>query len=214
MSDCQITDKWGYRTGASSGAVTGLQNQIIQAFPDANNHRFTDSGGQYRITAQNPNITTPALQQGITVQTDSGGNFTLYLPQQGSSKPTSPVPQWSIQFPDGKILTGAVPNVAGPLFIDDLITTYSWTWANVVYTAPTAPGVLVRGTAVFTAASLATVLFSAPFAAATYNIKLSASVDSVTGNVPSVGWSAKATSGFTINAVGVFTGSVDWEAVL
>lgn len=214
MSDCQLTDTWGYHTGASAGAITGIQGATIIGVPDMNTRRFTDSGGAYRPTAPNPNITTAAYQQGIPVTTDSNGQWTMYLPQTSSSKPTSPTPQWSLIFPDGKILTGAVPNVAGPLTVDDLITTYSWTWASSIYVAPVTPGTLVRGSATFTAATSATITFSTAFASSAYQIFLTASVDSVTGNIPVPGWSSKSASGFNIVLPGTFTGTVDYEAVL
>ena len=217
MADALIQDKWTYLPGTSSGARTAISGAVIIAVPGASTLRLQDSGGAYRVTGSNPLITSSALQNGIYAQTDAAGSFSMYLPQKGSSKPsTLPEPQWTILLPDGKMLSGAVPNVSGPLTLDDLITTYSWVWSQSVYVAPVTPGTLARGTIAFVAQTSNPVVFppTAPFPSSAYQIYLTPSVDSGTGNVPQAGWSSKTTTGFVINVSGVFTGSVDWEAVL
>jgi len=214
MSDCEITDKYAPRSGASAGGLTPVQNAVITAVPGANNYRATDSGGTYRPVAANPAITTAPWKFGMQAQTDSSGTWTLYLPQKGSTRPSSPAPQWTIILPDGRQLYGEVPNVSGPLSLDDLINTYSWAWSNTTYIAPVTPGTLVRGIATFTAADYVDVAFTVSFATNLYVVKLTPSVDSGTGDIPAVAYSAKATSSFRINTNGLFTGTVDYEAVL
>lgn len=209
MADCSIQDKWGYWTGA--GVFTGVPSLKIFAIPDLNTRRYSVSGTYRNLGTGNPGITSDAFKYGRTSSTGSVGDYTLALPQGGSSKPTTPEPKWSIVLPDGKVLTGVVPDVAGPLTLDDLETTYSWTWATSVYVAPAVPGQLARGRKTLTATDTSIVVYDSPFAADP-KITLTPSVDSVTGDVPTFGYTSNSLTGFTIKMGGVFTGTVDWEA--
>ena len=212
MANCTITDRVGYTSAA--GTFTGTPSVYVYAVPDASWRTFDVGAGVYRPLGANPNITTAAYQRGRTATTDSNGEFTFVLPYPAASHPATPTASWSIILPSGDIWSGNVPAAAGPFTLDDLRLTYSWVQLNAVYVAPVTPGTLVRGTATFTAATTATVVFGVPFAASTYQIFLTPSADSVTSSVPAVGWSSKTTTGFTINTTGAFTGSVDYEAVL
>lgn len=212
MAGCTITDLWRYNAGG--GTAVARANQPIVAIPDRATRRYDDGTGTYRVLSDNPLLTSAAQKWGRTATTDGSGSFTLVLPQKGESKPTTPTAVWTIIFPDGKMLSGEVPNTSGPLTIDDLISTYSWSWVNDIQTAPATAGVQARGTAIFSAAETATVLISPSMASANYQIKLSPSVDASTLTVPAAGWSSKTTTGFTINTSGIFTGSVDWEVSL
>ena len=79
---------------------------------------------------------------------------------------------------------------------------------------PASKGALARGTATFTASDSATVLFAPPFAANTYVVKLTPSLDNDTDELPVVGYANKTTTGFEIKLSDAFTGTVDWEAAL
>lgn len=211
MADSTITGKLVYRTAA--GTTTGLPDQVLYAVPDLNTRRY-DASGTYHPLSVNPNIDTVAYRFGVRAVTDAAGQFQFVLPYGATAtKPTSPAAVWSIIYPDGRVLSGTVPSAAA-VTIDDLETTYSWTWSSSVYVAPVTPGTLTRGSKTFTASASEAVVFSTAFASAAYNIKLSASVDSGTGTVPTVGWSSKSTTGFTIVATGIYTGTVDFEVVL
>lgn len=211
MSNCTITDKYGYF--AADGTFTGVQNVAVYAVPDAS-WRTVDVSGTYRTLGVNPNITTAAYQRGRVTTTDSSGQYSFALPYPAAEHPASPAATWTIVLPSGDMWSGAVPAVAGPLTLDDLRTTHSWVQVNAVYVAPVTPGTLARGTATFSSATSATVVFGTAFALNTYQIQLTPSVDSSTGNVPAVAWGSKTTTGFTITTSGAFSGSVDWEAVL
>lgn len=209
---CQISDYLYYYSSALTPVA--LANQTIVAVPGADFYRL-DVGGDYRLLGVNPNIPSSALKFGIAATTDAAGLWSITLPYgAGETHPASPEPQWSIVFPDGRVASGVVPSAAGPVSIDDLLTSYGWTLNSAVYVAPATQGALARGTAVFSAATTATILLDPPMLTSAYGIRLAASVDSVTGEVPVVGWSAKTTTGFQINTSGSFSGSVDWEAVL
>lgn len=212
MANCEITDRVGYFS--PTGTFIGQENQLVYAVPDASWRAVDASGSVYRPLGINPNITTEAYQRGRVATTDSNGEFTFNLPYPAAEHPASPTPIWTIVLPSGDQWEGIVPAVAGPLTLDDLRTTYSWVQANSIYVAPVTPGTLVRGIATFTAAATVSILFSVPFTAATYNIKLTPSVDSGTGTVPVVGFDNQTTTGFDIVTTGVFTGTVCWEAVL
>lgn len=210
---CTITDYWRYN--AADGTAVAIVGAEILAVPDLNTRRYQIGGtGAYQSLATNPLITSAAYRYGRRTETSAGGQYSLVLPQAGESKPASPAAKWSIVLPDGKVLTGSVPAVSGPLTLDDLETTHGWTWNSSVYVAPVTPGTLVEGTAPFTAQEYFDVAFGVDFASAAYRIKLTPSVDSVTGNVPDVAWESKTASGFRIRMAGEFTGSVDWEAKL
>jgi uncharacterized membrane protein YeiH len=187
----------------------------VLAVPAADFYRLSISGS-YRILNVNPNITTSASKFGIVAVTDAAGLFSITLPYGASeTHPTSPAPQWSIALPDGRVITGVVPSVAGPLTLDDLIQTYDWVLNTSIYVAPVTPGTLARGTVTFTASDAENVVFVGfAFASANYIITLTPSVDTDTGDPPAVAWSSKTTTGFTINTSGTFTGSVDWRAEL
>lgn len=212
MANCTITDRVGYFS--AGGTFTGVQGQLVYAVPDAS-WRTVDAGSSvYRPLGSNPNITTVAYQRGRVATTDSNGEYTFALPYPAAEHPSTPAASWTIVLPSGDMWSGAVPAAAGPFTIDDLRATYSWTAISAVYVAAVTPGTLVRGTATFTAADSAAIVFSTAFASSSYTIKLSASRDDSTNNIPVVGWDGKSTTGFTIYTTGVFTGSVDWEAVL
>lgn len=212
MANCTITDRVGYF--AAGGTFTGVQSQLVYAVPDAS-WRTVDAGSSvYRPLGANPNITTAAYQRGRVATTDSNGEFTFALPYPAAEHPATPAAYWTIVLPSGDQWYGAVPSAAGPFTIDDLRTTYSWVQTNSVYVAPTTAGTFVRGTATFTAASSVAIVFGAAFASAAYQIQLTPSVDSSTATAPGVGFSAKSTTGFTINTTGIFTGQVDWAAQL
>lgn len=213
MANCTITDRCSYRTAA--GGNTAIVGATVYAVPDMNSRRLPDVGGTYRTLGVNPDVTSAALKRAVTAVTDSNGEFTFVLPYSATSiHPATPAAQWTIMLPSGDQWVGQVPSVAGPLTIDDLVQTYSWTATSSVYVAPVTPGTLVRGTKVFTASSSEPVAFSVAFASSAYTIRLSPSIDSVTSNIPAVAWSDKSTTGFTIQVTGSFTGSVDFEAVL
>lgn len=209
---CTITDKLAYY--APDLTPQPLANRQVLAVPGGDFYRIKVAG-TYRLLNLNPDITSASHKFGISTLTDSNGEFSLVLPYAATeTHPTQPVPQWSLVLPDGRLLSGAIPSDAGPLELDTLITTYGWVMSDAVYVAPTTAGRLARGTASFSGAKTATVLFVPTFAAASYQIKLSPSLDAVTGQVPEVAWSAKSTSGFTINVSDSLSGSVDWEATL
>lgn len=209
---CLIEDYLYYYSNALSAVA--LANQLVLAVPAAVYYRLSISG-TYRILGQNPNITTAAYKFGIVAMTDAAGQYSITLPYGASeTKPTTPSPKWSLVFPDGRIITGVVPADAGPLTIDALMSTYSWVDSNAVFVEPVTAGRLARGSASFSAARTATIVFTSSFAASTYTIKLTPSLDSVTNQVPEVGYSSKSTTGFVINVSDAFSGTVDWEAVL
>lgn len=209
---CNITDKLTYY--APDLTPQPLANQQVLAVPGGDFYRIKVSG-VYRMLSLNPDITSSGFKFGISTLTDSNGEFSLSLPYAATeTHPTQPTPQWSLVLPDGRIISGVVPSDTGPLVIDTLITTYGWVVNDAVYVAPVTAGRLARGTASFSGAKTATVLLEPPFAASSYQIKLTPSLDSVTGQVAEVAWSSKSTSGFTINVSDSFSGSVDWEATL
>lgn len=209
---CTITDYYRYRD--ATGTPVALVGYTVLAVPASNLYRISTSG-TYRPIVANPNITTVAYQYGQTTTTEGNGQFSFALPYAATeTKPTSPSAQWSIVLADGRILTGVVPSVAGPITLDDLESTYSWAWTTgVAYTAPTS-GVEARGTASFTAADSASVVFGPAMSSSAYQILLTPSVDTGTGTIPSASWTNKSTSGFDIKVSGIFTGSVDWSAKL
>lgn len=210
---CAITD-YLYFFDANL-APQALANQQIWAIPGADYYRIK-VGGAFRIVNVNPEQVSPPLRYGVVTTTDAAGLFSLTLPYGDSSEthPASPEPKWSLLLPDGRVLTGIVPAVAGPLTLDDLLSTYGWVISSAVYVAQNAQGALARGTAMFTASSSATVLFTFPFAAATYVVKLTPSLDTNTNDLPVVGYTNKTTTGFEIKLSDAFTGTVDWEAAL
>ncbi len=190
-------------------------NQQLYAVPSSDALRISVMS-QYRILAVNPNITTPAFNKGLTATTDSNGQFSFTLPYASSeTKPTVPLAKWSLVFPDGRIFTGEVPAIAGPVTLDQLATTYGWVWSTSVTQTSPITGASARGTASFVSATSFNVVFLNALANASYQIDLSASEDQVvSGTAPSVWWSNKTTSGFTINTSATFTGFVDWTAAL
>jgi hypothetical protein len=208
---CVISDYLSYYN--STLAAQGLQNQQVLAVPGANFYRIKVSS-TFRVLGPNPGITSSVLKLGIIAVTDMSGLWSLTLPYGDATEthPSSPAPQWSIMLPDGRIFSGVVPSVAGPLALDDLITTYSWVLNTSVYVAPVTPGTLARGTAAFDAATTATVLLNPAFSSSAYVLTLTPSVDSGTGDVVDVGYSDKSTTGFTIHASASFSGTVDWQA--
>lgn len=210
---CQITD-YLYRYGSSLSGLP-LASQTILAVPGADSYRIK-VGSAFRMLGPNPDIPSVPLRYGIVATTDALGLWSVTLPygDQTETHPYAPEPRWSLVFPDGRVVSGVVPADAGPLSVDDLIDSHGWSFASSVYVAPTAPGQLARGTAVFSSADSAVVLLEPPMASSAYVIKLAPSVDSVTGEVPVVGYDAKSTTGFTLRAAGSGSFSVDWEVSL
>lgn len=211
MANCEIQDAVG--AWSAAGTFTGTPGLIVYAIPDAS-WRTYDVSGTYRPLGINTAISVAAYQRGRTATTDASGVWSHFLPYPTSTYPTTPAPVWSIVLPSGDIWSGEVPAVAGPLTLKTLEQTYNWAQTGSIYVAPVTPGTLAEGIATFTAATTAAILFSTPFASDTYRITLTPSVDSVTGNIPAVGYASKTTSGYTITSTGVFTGKVDWTAKL
>lgn len=214
---CTITDVLGYRSAA--GTLVGLASQTISAIPSSPLLTFDYAGDFRPANGINPNATPggPPTQYGVFTQTDGTGEWTLVLPYAATeTKPASPLAKWSIVFPDGNALVGVVPSAAGPLSVDDLIASHGWTWANNVYVAPVTAGTFAKGTAPFSGGSAtATILFAAPFAANSFQVQLTPSVDTNDGSIPGAGWATKTTSGFVITLdTADFVGSVDWSAQL
>jgi len=208
---CQIQDTFQYYNNALAGVP--LQNQQILAVPAANFYRISISS-TYRMIAQNPAITTAAYKYGIVATTSSSGVWSITLPYGASETlPATPDPTWMIIFPDGRIIQGVVPSVAGPITVNSLLQTYSWTQIDAVYTQPLTPGALAEGVATITADTSAAIVFATAFASAP-RIQVSASLDSDTSAVVAVGYSSVSTTGFTSNMGGTFTGTVCWSARL
>lgn len=210
---CTITDYLYYYSSTLTGQA--LINQQVWAIPGANYYRIKVAGS-FRTLNVNPDQTSLPLRFGIVATTDSNGQFSLTLPYGDSTEthPASPEPRWSMLLPDGRVLTGIVPSVAGPLTLDDLLSSYGWSVSSAVYVAQATPGAIARGTASFSNSNSASILFAVPFAANSYIIKLTPSLDSVTNELPVVAYAAKTATGFDIKLSDAFNGTVDWEAAL
>lgn len=207
---CTITDKLQYYSAANvPGGLSGL---TMLAVP-ASNTVFELVGGAYRLLSKGP-VTPDSYSYGRSTLTASDGTFTFVLPYSTETHPLSPPLIWNLVFPDGRILSGVVPAVAGPLLLDDLVITYGWIWtAAATYVSP-GNGVFAKGSAPFSAQESIVINFTTPFTSSTYEITLTPSIDSVTSAIPVTGYSNKTMNGFTINTSGSFTGSVDWVAQL
>ena len=202
---CQIQDYLSsYQNDLTPISLSGQQ---VYAVPSSDQLRILVSGS-YRILSDNPNITNPLYKKGIVATTNIMGQFSLILPYGATeTKPINPDGKWSLVFPDGRILSGEVPTVAGPLTLDTLISMYGWVWTTAAVYTPPASGVEARGTAVFTASQMANIVFLVPMVSSAYQIELSISEDTLfPGTAPSVFWSSKTTTGFTINTATPFTG--------
>jgi len=205
---CTITDKLQYYT--SSNTAAGLSGLTMLAVPSSNTI-FELIGGSYRLFSKGI-ITTDAYSYGRTTLTDGTGTFTFVLPYSTETHPLSPPLIWNLIFPDGRILSGVVPAVAGPLLLDDLVTTYSWVWtAAATYLSP-GNGVFAKGSAPFSAQESLVINFTTPFTSSTYEITLTPSIDTVTSAIPVTGYSNKTMNGFTINTSGTYSGAIDWVA--
>lgn len=212
---CEISDVLGYRT--SAGALVGLASQQIFAVPGSPLWSVSYAGTWRPLNGLNPLVSgSPVLRYAELATSDGTGTWSLTLPYASETEPAAPEAQWSLLFPDGSILTGVVPAVAGPVSLRDLRTTYGWTWAAEVYVAPVTLGTFAKGTVIFGGgASTATVLFLGSFVTSAYQITLTPSTDTNDGSIPRTGWSDKTTTGFVINLdSSSFVGSVDWEAQL
>lgn len=213
---CHITDIIGYRSNL--GVLVGTANLNVIAVPDTSRSTY-DYAGDWRPNVMfNPLIVgNPSLAHGQIATTDVNGEWTHVLPNASAeTHPVSPEQKWSLLFPDGSVLTGEVPAVAGPLTVDDLVQTYGWAWASQQYVAPVTEGSLAGGIVSFTGASnTASVVFTTPFATANYRIWRCSSVDANTGEPMDVSYTNKTTSGFDFVAKdAAYVGTVDWEAKL
>lgn len=213
---CQITDIIGYRNNL--GVLVGTANLNVIAVPDTSRSTYDYAGDWHPNVMFNPLIVgNPSLAHGQIATTDVNGEWTHVLPNASAeTHPVSPEQKWSLLFPDGSVLTGEVPAVAGPLTVDDLVQTYGWVWASSLYVAPVTEGSVARGTATFSGAgSTVSVVFATPFAAATYQLTWGSSVDANTLEAMPVSYTNKTTSGFDLVAKdAAYVGTVDWEAKL
>lgn len=213
---CTIEDTYGYRS--PSGSLVGIPNATIYAVPSSPNLTVLYGTDWRPLNGINPQVSGDlALRYAAVEQTDATGAWSFDLPYaDGETHPSTPKAKWTLLFPDGSQLYGEVPAVPGPLSVDELIATYSWQWTNRIYVSPVTPGTFAKGTATFAGGSAtAAVVFLSPFAANTYQVVLTPSVDVNDGSIPKPGWSSKTTTGFVINVdSSSFEGSVDWEAQL
>ena len=208
---CLITDFLQYYSNEL--VPVALEGQRIIAIPSSDFMRIPITSVP-RILGVNPDIENVALRFGIIATTDNTGAFSFTLPYAADTLPASPVQEWSLLFPDGRVCSGAVPSIAGPVTLNTLILTYGWRFNTSVYVAPVTAGTLARGVATITADTTATVLFVAPFSSTAYVIKLTCSLDDTTGDTMTASYTNKTTAGFDIVTAGEFTGTVDWEASL
>jgi hypothetical protein len=212
---CTVTDKIGYRS--SAGVHTTIANLQVYAVPSSTAQTFDYAGTWRPNAARNPMIVgAPSLDHGEVATTDATGTFTLVMPYATETHPLSPEAQWTIMFPDGQMVVGVVPAVAGPLTIDDLIQTYGWRWVSSVYIAPVTPGSLARGIATFSGASnRVSIVFVPAFVSAPTAITIASSVDSGTGEPMLVSYDNMTASGFDLVAKdATYAGSVSWSAGL
>lgn len=215
MSTCTITDQYGYL--AADGTFVPLPGQQIFAVPDSNERRF-DFSGTYRLLAPNPDIRSEAYRFGTVATTDAGGEYTFVLQDASTSThETSPLAKWNIILPDGRIVTGEIPAVAGPITVDDLIESHDWViTSHAEVLAPTS-GVEAFGVETFSGQDSKTVTFAGSGMANNgYTIELTASADTGTGELVQVAYdeSSVSTSGFDIVMADVFTGTVRWRVKL
>ena len=193
---CELADSYGYR--AADGTFVGVSGSQVFAVPSTPNLTVSYGGVWRPMNGLNPLISGgTAFKYGAVAVTDPDGQWSLTLPYAAAeTHPLQPPAQWTLVFPDGNKLTGVVPSDAGPLSIDDLVTTHAWAWASHVYVAPVTAGVFAKGTAVFSGASAnSATLFLSPFSTNTYQLTLTPSVDSNDGTIPRVAWSSKTTGG-------------------
>lgn len=212
---CIISDIYGYRNPA--GSLVPLSGQIVTAIPDSPN-RFADYAGDFRpLAGLNPTISgSVAFRYGMQTQTDLSGAWSFTLPDATETYPNDPPPKWTIALPDGSMLVGVVPTLAGPISTKELVESHGWGWVSQVYIAPITQGSYARGTAVFTGSGTdVQIIFLSNFPSSEFLVTHSPGIDTNTGLIPSVGHSNKSTSGFTlsVNDPG-FVGQVDWEAKL
>lgn len=206
---CTITDY--IQSYSNMNTASGLAGLQLVAVPSSNT-LFELIGGNYRFFSKNPNIATDAYSYGRTTATAGDGSFTFVLPYSTETHPLSPPAVWNIVLPDGRIFSGIVPAVAGPLSFDTLAGTYGWIWtAAATYISP-GNGVFAKGSAPFSAQDNIVINFSTPFSSSTYEITLTPSLDLGSLSIPAVAYSNKTMNGFTINTSGSYTGSVDWVA--
>ena len=196
----------------------GLASQTVTAVPSSPLLVYDYSGDWRPGNGINPLVGGGApYQYGVTTQTNGTGVWSLVLPYGATeTEPASPLARWTILFPDGNGLSGVVPDDPGPLSVRDLIADWGWTWVNNVYVAPVTAGTFAKGTAVFSGGSAtATILFVGTFAANTYQVQLTPSVDTNDGSIPRVGWASKTTTGLVITCDNSdFVGACDWSAQL
>lgn len=211
-----LSDVYGYRS--PGGILVGIPGAQIFAVPADPLVTVSYAGTWRPLNGLNPNVFSGGpLRYGVVIVTDPTGAWSVTLPSSTTEvSPAAPALVWNLIFPDGSILSGTVPDVAGPLDLKTLVLTYGWRWASKIYVAPVTPGTLARGTATFAGgAATAAIIFAAPFADSTYGIKLTPSADLGDGTIPRVAWMNKSKTGFTITTdTGAFSGYVDWEAAL
>lgn len=213
MANCIITDRCVY--WAPNGSIIAIENAPVYAIPDSTARRYDDGIGTYRTLGVNPEIITVGWERGRRALTDGTGTFSFSLPQSvGSTHPADPEAIWTIVLPSGDQWFGVVPAVAGPLTIDQLVETYGWTQTNTIYTQPTTQGAFTKGIVTFVNANTQTVLFLDEYDIDSYIIKLTPSINALTGNplerAPS--YTNKSTTGFDIVLGEDFTGTIDWVA--
>ena len=213
---CTISDVYGYRD--LTGALVGVGSQTVLAVPQTPNQFISDAGTWRPGNGVNPLIVgNPTFRYGELTQTDGTGAWSLVLPYAATETfPADPPPRWTLVFPDGSLLTGSVPSVAGPIKVRDLVVTYGWAWASQVYVAPVTQGSYAKGTAVFTGGGTdVAIVFATQFVDSSYIVTHSPGLDTNNGSIPQVGHSNKATAGFTLSVSDPsFVGQVDWEAKL
>lgn len=213
---CEIADVYGYRK--PDGTLVGIPDALIYAVPSDPLAAVDYGGDWHTLNGLNPNVFGgPSTRYAVLIRTGLSGDWTVTLPYAATeTDPGAPPMQWSLLFPDGSILAGAVPSETGPLDLKALRTLHGWRWLSQVYVTPVTPGTFAKGTAAFAGgATVATIVFLTPFASSAYQISLAASADTVDGTIPRVGWANKTATGFEIHTdTAGYAGLVDWGAQL
>ena len=193
----------------TDGSETGKAGLAVYCYPLSNTVLRQDSGGTLRPILPNSNLPA-AYQYGISVTTDSSGNFCFQFCEGTEQYPTTQT--WAIALPSGLTLQGVPPSVSGPLKIYDLLNTYSWAYAS---GTATGGGTTTEqsGEIAFTGQDTWAVLFSSTgLSSSTYTISLSLSTDTSIGGSPTANWANRSKTGFTINLSQAFNGTLTWRA--
>lgn len=192
-----------------------LANAKLYLVPsDATQLRIQYGGaGDFQLVTANTALPA-AYQYGFVTTTDSNGQYDFNIPLDTEIHTPDPANfLWNLVLPDGSVFAGPALATAGPLNIDDLLTSHGWTLKSSLQVRTSLLGQVAIQSVAFTGQTSATVSFTGPpMPDAGYAVVCEFTADSISGAIPTYEAASRTGAGFELRVSFAYTGTARFIA--